>query len=223
MAREIDAARDAAVRAGQYLRCKLDHVEDIQFKGTRDLVTEADKESERMIISALREAFPQYGILAEESGVVAPVGLERSVGRARELPDASAREAKAPDGPEAMWIVDPLDGTTNFAHGLGIFSVSIALARGGAPTVGVVYDPSRDELFWAEAGSGAYLNGRRIHVSSTNTLLHSMLVTGFAYDVATTENDNLDHFSHFVKRAQAVRRLGSAALDMCNVACGRFD
>jgi myo-inositol-1(or 4)-monophosphatase len=174
---------------------------DVRLKGDVDLVTQADRASEDLILAAIRERFPGDDILAEESGA--------SSGGA-----AGAR----------CWVVDPLDGTTNFAHGLPLWSVSIGvLDPDGAPEVGVVYDPSRDECFTAARGNGAACNGDPISVSSTRRLGEAVLVTGFPYDIRTSEIDNLDHFTRFMKRCRAVRRLGSAAIDLAWVACGRFD
>ena len=163
-----------------------------------DLVTEADLASEREIISIVRAAFPDHGILAEESG-----------------------ETGAPSS--ARWIIDPLDGTTNFAHGLGNFSVSIAFALEGELQVGVVYNPVSGELFEAEAGAGAFLNGRKIAVSRQDHLEDSLLATGFPYTIRETLSPLVERFSLVLGAAQGVRRLGSAALDLCFVACGRFD
>ena len=171
---------------------------DIQRKGAIDLVTEADRASEDLIVRELRAAFPESGILAEEGG---------------------RQGASAGD----LWVVDPLDGTTNFAHGLPIWSVSIALVRDGQPVVGVVLDPSRDECFTAARGHGARLNGERIRISECAELERALLVTGFPYDVRTAAANNLDHFAAFMAQARAVRRLGSAAIDLCWVAAGRFD
>ena len=122
-----------------------------------------------------------------------------------------------------QWYVDPLDGTVNYAHNIPIFSVSIAYARNGVMTLGVVYDPMRDELFRAERGQGAWCNGRRLQVSRATELQQSLLVTGFPYDIWSTLRDNLEYYGRFAKRSQGVRRLGSAALDLCYAAAGRFD
>ena len=191
-------ALQAATQAGDVLRSHFGNLTDIRKKGVIDLVTEADLASEWEIISTIREAYPDHGILAEESG---EVGSSSS----------------------ARWIIDPLDGTTNFAHGLGIFSVSIAFALEGELQVGVVYNPVSGELFEAEAGSGAFLNGRRIAVSRHDRLEESLLVTGSPYCLRETLSPLVDRFSLVLAKAQGVRRLGSAALDLCFVACGRFD
>ncbi|MCA9751348.1 MAG: inositol monophosphatase [Gemmatimonadetes bacterium] len=169
----------------------------IEHKGSVDLVTNADRAAEDWILEELRREFPGQAVLAEEAGGAV---------------DASA-----------TWIVDPLDGTTNFAHGLPIWSVSIAWVVGGAPEVGVVFDPSRGECFSAARGHGATRNGEPIAVSTCRELGNAVLVTGFPYDVQTSDVNNLDHFANFIRRARAVRRLGSAAIDLCWTACGRFD
>lgn len=169
-----------------------------EHKGDIDLVTEFDRRSEALIIGGLREAFPDHAFNAEESG--------RSAHRA-----------------EYEWLVDPLDGTTNFAHALPTFAVSLALARRGRLLVGVIYDPLRDEMFSAEAGQGATLNGHPLHVSNQANLGQAFLSTGFPYDVRTNPRNNFAEFRQFHLRALAVRRAGSAALDCAYVAAGRFD
>jgi myo-inositol-1(or 4)-monophosphatase len=169
-----------------------------EHKGAVDLVTEFDRRSEKLILEGLRQAFPDHAFNAEEHG-------------------RSAHPA------DYEWLVDPLDGTTNFAHAVPIFAVSLGLAWRGQPLVGVVYDPLRDELFAAEAGQGATLNGRRLRVSSQANLGQAFLATGFAYDVRTNPRNNFDEFRQFYLRAQAVRRAGSAALDCAYVAAGRLD
>jgi myo-inositol-1(or 4)-monophosphatase len=164
-----------------------------------DLVTEVDHACEALIVETLRRERPDDAVLAEEGG-----GEDRA--------DAAWR-----------WIIDPLDGTTNYAHGYPRFCVSIGVEQGGERSVGVVYDPLLDELYTAVRGEGAFLNGRRLRVSEEADLGRSLIATGFAYDVRLNAEDNLDHFGAFVKRARAVRRDGSAALDLCYLAAGRFD
>jgi len=173
-------------------------VKAIEHKGDIDLVTEADHESERRIVSMIKDAYPHHRILAEESG---------------DSGDASSY----------TWIVDPLDGTTNYAHGYPCFCVSIAIEYEGNVIHGVIYDPVRKELFTAEKGNGAYLNGTPINVSSTQELNNSLLCTGFPYDVREDMGSNMHLFRSFLMQAQAVRRDGSAALDLCYTAAGRFD
>jgi myo-inositol-1(or 4)-monophosphatase len=172
----------------------------IANKGVIDLVTEADLAAERFIIERIQSYYPRHAILAEESGATHSV-------------EGSS---------EFKWIIDPLDGTTNYAHGYPCFCVSIALERAGEVVMGVIYDPIKDEMFAAERGLGATLNGRRIRVSEADELSRSMVCTGFPYDVRD-RGDFARHFAAFIMKAQAIRRDGSAALDLANVACGRFD
>ena len=194
----LEAAKAAAREAGGLLRENLDKRGEIMFKGTVDLVTHFDRKSQEMIFRRLSAAFPGHGFLAEE-------GLS--------LPGTS----------DCRWIIDPIDGTTNFAHTFPVFCVSIALEQKGVVVVGVVYDPMRDELFEAVRGRGAFLNGARVKVSDIPELGKALLATGFPYDVRTSSFNNVREFNAFIVRAQAIRRCGSAALDLCYVACGRFD
>lgn len=173
---------------------------EVKNKGVIDLVTEADLAAERFIIERIQTHYPRHAVLAEESG--ATVSVERAS--------------------EFKWIIDPLDGTTNYAHGYPCFCVSIALERAGSIVLGVVYDPVKDEMFAAERNEGATLNGRRIRVSEVEDLNRAMVCTGFPYDVRD-RGDFARHFAHFIMHAQAIRRDGSAALDLAYVACGRFD
>jgi len=188
----------AAYKAAEVLRMKLGRLKQISKKGARDLVTEADAGAESVIIDTLRAAFPHHGILAEESGA----------------DNGSA---------ECCWIVDPLDGTTNFAHELGLFSTSIAYRERGELVLGIICSPMTDELFLAVRGGGAFLNGRPIRVSEVPTVSESLLVTGFPYNVDAIFSQMMARFAACLKVAQGIRRLGSAALDLCYVACGRFD
>jgi len=192
----IDVARDA----GGLLMQRLG-VAKVTNKSDIDLVTEADLASENLIIERIRSYYPQHGILAEESGEASLVGGTRG---------------------EWKWIIDPLDGTTNYAHSYPCFCVSIALEHAGVLEVGVVYDPVRDEMFAAERGNGATLNDRKITVSSVEELKNAMVCTGFPYNVRERPDFTRD-FANFTMSAQAVRRDGSAALDLAYVACGRFD
>ncbi|MDQ3257168.1 MAG: inositol monophosphatase [Acidobacteriota bacterium] len=193
----IQTARDAGlVLAERFGRTTL----QISNKGDIDIVTESDLASERLIIEHIRSHYPRHAILSEEAG-------------------ASTHDA---DEGEYKWIVDPLDGTTNYAHGYPCFCVSIALQRAGEVILGAVYDPMRDEMFAAERGAGATLNGRRIRVSETDDLNRALLCTGFPYNVRE-RNQFVRHFSNFIMHAQAVRRDGAAALDLAYVACGRFE
>lgn len=171
----------------------------IEYKGLINLVTEADHAAEQCVIDCIRSQYPAHGFLAEERGRV--------------------EQGSSP----YVWIIDPLDGTTNFAHGFPAYCVSIGLEYKGECIAGVVYDPTREELFSATRGGGARLNGRPIQVSRTAILDQALLVTGFAYDIRDTPQNNLDHFVRFALRAQGIRRTGSAALDLCYVAAARFD
>jgi myo-inositol-1(or 4)-monophosphatase len=198
-------AIQGALKGGEILKEHRGRVKHIGYKDEVNLVTEVDKISEEAILQIIKKNFPDHAILTEESKEFIP---ERK---------KSTYE----------WIIDPLDGTTNYAHGLPIYCVSIALEENGKIILGVVHNPNLDELFVAEKGKGAFLSwGRtkkRISVSQTTQLSKSLLATGFPYDIRTSKIDNLDHFANFYKKAQAVRRGGSAALDLCYLAMGRFD
>jgi len=187
-----------ARQAGGVLMEGYGNVHHVQQKGVIDLVTEFDQRSEKVIISAIQQNFPDHAILAEESGHKVTVS-------------------------EYQWVIDPLDGTTNFAHGIPIFAVSIGLLKNSSPVMGVVYDPFRNELFSAELGRGATLNELPIHVSPHSDLGHAVISTGFPYDLRTNPRNNLAQFVHFQLRTQAARHLGSAALDCCWTAMGRLD
>jgi len=197
----IDVAIEAATTAGKFLRQNVGKIKSIETKGgeARNLVTEIDKGAEELIISIIHRKFPSHDILAEESG---------------------ATKGHASD---YRWVIDPLDGTTNFTHGLPVFCVSIGLEHKGELIAGVVYDPNLQELFTAERGAGAFLNGKKIRVSDRATLKESLLVTGFPYNIAENPNNAVEHFVSFLMKAQAVRRMGSAAIDLAYVAAGRFD
>ena len=197
--RELETAIVAARRAGAIQRQYLERGVEARIKNSPiDLVTEADKASEAAIVPLLAQAFPHHRILSEEGG-------------------GNHTES------EWVWIVDPLDGTTNFAHGYPHFAVSIALQHNGATVVAVVYDATRDELFTARQGAGAHCNGRPIGVSSTPRLERSLLTSGFPYDRQTNAHNNVDHFADLLMRSHSVLHSGSAALDLAYVACGRLD
>jgi myo-inositol-1(or 4)-monophosphatase len=196
----LQAAESIAREAGEILLGFAGEALDVRLKGEVDLVTAADRASEERIVQRVRERFPHHGILAEESG---------ALGGAAD--------------PEFLWVIDPLDGTTNFASGLPIWSVSIGVLHRGARLAGVVHDPSRGECFTALRGEGTRLNGRPVRVSGVSDVGSALLVTGFPYDIRTSRVDNLDHFERMMRRSRAVRRLGSAAIDLAYVACGRFD
>jgi len=195
----LTTAVEAVVRAGDLQMAHFGRDFEINKKGTIDLVTEVDIAVERMFRTLIAERFPDHQILAEELGGA----------------------AAAPPGP--CWVFDPIDGTTNFAHGLPIFCASLALEIDGAAHVSAVYDPTRKELFTAERGGGAFLNGVPLRVSSAAQLVDAMLVTGFPYDVHGRVDEIVGLFGAFVGQARAVRRLGSAAIDLCYVAAGRLD
>lgn len=193
-----EAGEQAALKAGHMLLDNKDTHRDIYFKGAVDIVTNFDARSQEMILEHLSALFPDHDYLAEEG-----LSEER--------------------GSPFRWIFDPIDGTTNFAHGFPVYCVSIALEFQREIVLGVIYDPMRDELFSSVRGEGAHLNGKRIHVSTIRELNRSLLATGFPYDVWKSRVNNIDHFIHFIRKAQAIRRCGSAAIDLCYVACGRFD
>jgi myo-inositol-1(or 4)-monophosphatase len=195
----LTTAIEAVVRAGDFMMSRLGGDLHIGKKGTIDLVTEVDVAIETLFRQMIAERFPEHAVLGEEMG----------------------GSALSPAGP--CWVFDPIDGTTNFAHGLPIFCSSLALEIDGEAQVGAVYDPSRKELFTAERGVGAFLNGNPIRVSAAATLVDAMLVTGFPYDVHTRVDEIVGLFAAFVGQARAVRRLGSAAIDLCYVAAGRMD
>ena len=192
-------AVQAATIAGKILKEYARSGFRIEYKNAVNLVTDADRQSEQAIIETIRQRYPNHDLLAEERGM-------ESTGRS-----------------PYKWVIDPLDGTTNFAHGFPVYCVSIGLEYDGQMVVGVILDPTRQELFVAASGQGATLNGERLRVSHTSALNTALLVTGFAYDIRESTHNNLDYFSHFCLSARGVRRTGSAALDLCYVAAGRFD
>jgi myo-inositol-1(or 4)-monophosphatase len=193
-------AIEGALRAGAVHRDLFRQKPEVRKKGPIDLVTAADLQAEREFRALIADRFPSHVVLGEESGA----------GTAR-------------PGARVRWIIDPLDGTTNFAHGIALFCVSIALEVDGVLELGVVYNPIAEELFTAERGGGAWLNGVRIHVSETRALVDALLCTGFPYSVRERRRKQVEVFAAFLGEARAVRRLGSAALDLCYVAAGRFD
>ena len=186
-----------ARQAGQILRAGYQQEHQVDYKGVIDPVTEIDRQSEEFLLREIRKQFPEHHILAEESG--------------------------GTHGNGNQWYIDPLDGTVNYAHNIPIFCVSIAYASDGTLSLGAVYDPMRDEMFTAEHGKGAYLNGHPLQVSDAVELKRSLLVTGFPYDAWDSEFDNFANFVKLSKKSMGVRRLGSAALDLCYVAAGRLD
>jgi myo-inositol-1(or 4)-monophosphatase len=188
---------EIAREAGALLTSYFDQHVKIEYKGEADLVTIADRSSETLIRERIRQRWPGHDILGEEEGLV-------------------------DTGSDYRWYVDPLDGTTNFAHGFPVFCVSMALDYKGRRIAGVIYDPTRDEMFAAEQGSGAYLNQRRIHVSKVARLAEALVATGFPSH-KRHKNPNIYFYHQITLRTHGVRRAGSAALDLCCVACGRFD
>ena len=195
----LTTAIEAVVRAGKLQMEQFGGELHIQKKGTIDLVTEVDVAVERMFRSLIAGRFPDHQVLAEEMG----------------------GSVTAPAGP--CWVFDPIDGTTNYAHGIPIFCASLALEIDGGAEVAAVFDPNRQELFTAERGGGAFLNGRPLHVSAAASLVDAVVVTGFPYDVHGRVDEIVGLFGAFVGQARAVRRLGSAAIDLCYVAAGRMD
>jgi myo-inositol-1(or 4)-monophosphatase len=196
---ERRVAIGAARAAGELLRSELAGARRIAFKGApTNLVTEMDARAETLILGQLREAFPDDALLSEEIG------------------GAAGRSGR-------RWIVDPLDGTTNYAHGLPLFAVSIGLEVDGRVMLGVVCDPVHDELYVAERGAGAFVNDRKLEVSRATTLDESLLVTGFPYNIRETDDNNLREYAAFSLRAQGARRLGSAVLYLSWLAAGRLD
>jgi myo-inositol-1(or 4)-monophosphatase len=194
----LEVAVEAAREAGAILLSEFDRPQKISYKGDVDIVTESDRRSEAVIVSRIRNRFPQHAIVAEEG----------SGGSAT--------------GERYCWYVDPIDGTTNFAHGYPCFAVSIGLLDHGEPLLGVVFNPVSGELFTALRGQGAYLGQKRIHVSPIEKLAKSLVATGFPAQ-KRTENRNIHYYWEYTLRSHGVRRDGSAALDLCSVACGRFD
>ena len=194
----LQVAVAAAKEAGRIQKEHVGRITRVEYKGEIDPVTEVDRLCEKAVVGMIRDAFPSHDVLTEESPFKG-------------------------NGAPWKWIVDPLDGTTNYLHGLPCFCVSVALEVKGEVAVGVVYDPMLDELFHAERGKGAFLNGNRISVSKKDNLDRSFLCTGFPYDVRERPDFYLGYFREFMIRSFALRRLGSAALDLCYLAAGRFD
>jgi myo-inositol-1(or 4)-monophosphatase len=187
-----------ARQAGAILHAGYDKEHQVGYKGVIDLVTEVDHQSEKFLLGEVQKEFPDHHLFSEESGIIQ-------------------------GNDEHVWYIDPLDGTVNYAHHIPFFCVSIAYTSGSGLALGAVYDPLRDEMFLAERGKGASLNGRSLRVSSATELQRSLLVTGFPYNAWNTPQDNFANFAKFGKLTQGVRRFGSAALDLCYVAAGRFD
>jgi myo-inositol-1(or 4)-monophosphatase len=196
----LDVATESVMAAGAVLKERWGKLNDIQEKGRPgDLVTEADKLAEAEVLKVLKRHLPDHQILAEESGA---------------LGNADSKY---------LWAIDPLDGTTNYAHGLPLVATSVGLMINGVPSVGAIYNPFSDELFQAATGLGATCNRRAIAVSATKELSKSLLITGFAYDRRETKDNNYAEFCHLTHLTQGVRRLGCASMDLAGVACGRLD
>ena len=194
----VAVATEAALKAGAIQKAKYGQEIEIRHKGEIDLVTEVDEASEDAILATIRSVFPEHDFVTEETHI------ERT-------------------GSRFVWFIDPMDGTTNFAHGYPFFCSSVALARDGELVAGAVYDPIKSELFTAERGGGAHLNGRRLSVSKSSDLMRSLLVTGFPYDLHTNLESSLRLFNRFMAHARAIRRDGAAALDLAYLAAGRID
>ena len=198
--KELTIAKDASEAAAAIIRDYAEKTSfDIRLKGKNDLVTDADLNSEKKIIELIRQAFPEDEILAEES----------------------QKKSTLPDG--RTWIIDPIDGTTNFAHAFPVYCVSIALWENKQPRVGLVYEVANDELFTAVEGKGAFLNGQKINISPNNDPSSSLIGTGFPYNNLNLVDNYLKLFKRMMAKTHGVRRPGSAAWDLCNVACGRFE
>jgi myo-inositol-1(or 4)-monophosphatase len=194
----LGVAASLARDAGHYaLTTQKTELQVMTKTNVFDLVTDVDRRNEEFIRNGIRARFPDHAFLGEEGG--------------------------AHGEAEVKWIVDPIDGTVNFSHGLPIWCVSIGIEIAGDVTCGVIYDPNRDELFSASTGGGAFMNGQRLRVTETSDLSRALLVTGFAYNIAENPDRAIDRFTAFLRRGILVRRLGSAALDLAYVAAGRFD
>ncbi|MDP8253050.1 MAG: inositol monophosphatase family protein [Candidatus Kaelpia aquatica] len=193
----LKSSQRVALNAGDYVLSNLGRVKNIEFKGERNLVTEVDRKSEEIIKSYLLKKYPDFNFVGEESGG-----------------DADS---------EYCWLVDPIDGTNNFSHTFPVFCVSIALLKDKKPVLGVIYDPTRKEVFSAISKDGAYLNGKRISVSKIDQISRSLVATGFHYEFKDQADTNIEHCSNFIYHTQGVRRCGAAALDLAYVASGRLD
>lgn len=194
----FSVAKEAAREAGTFIKSKWQTGVTVEYKGAINLVTEVDRQAEKLIVTHLQKNFPTHDILAEEGS-----GQKK---------DSDYR-----------WVIDPLDGTTNFAHGYPLFAVSLALQHKGQTVLGIVYEPLREELFHALKNGGAFLNDKKISVSKVQKLDRALVATGFAYNLREAAHNNIDEFQRVLLKAQAVRRDGVAAIDLCYVACGRYD
>ncbi len=195
----LEIALEAAYRAGTIIKDNFHKKKKIDYKGRINLVTNVDKEAEKAVIETITQYYPEHNILTEET------------------------EHKQDASQPFRWVIDPLDGTTNYVHGFPFVCVSIALQKGDESIVGVVYNPILDQLFYAENGEGSFRNNEQISVSDNADFSKSLLATGFPYDMLNEERNNIQNFSKFIKKCRGIRRPGAAALDMCYVACGIFD
>jgi myo-inositol-1(or 4)-monophosphatase len=198
MEKILAVARNAAFQAGKYMKASYGQQWEVEFKGEVDLVTRVDRESQEIIYQIIKRNFPCHSILAEEN-------------------------LKVEKDSNFLWLIDPLDGTTNFAHLLPVFCVSIAFLIEGETAVGVVYAPLLGEMFYAVKGGGAFLNEKKINVSTEKDLGNCLLATGFPYDRRKAKENNVVHFNKFIVRTRGIRRMGAAAIDLCYTAAGRFD
>jgi myo-inositol-1(or 4)-monophosphatase len=206
---DLDKSREIALKAAKeaakFIASRVGQIRQIDYKSAYNIVTDVDKGSEAIIIEIIRSAFPNHTILAEEGGG-----------------QGDKAQANKFD-PTRRWLIDPLDGTTNFTHAYPFFAVSIGLEIDGEMQIGVVLNPTNNELFFAQKGHGAFLNDEPIKVSNIDDLAASLLATGFPADTATSKHRNIEPFTHITNESHGVRRDGSAALDLCFVACGRLD
>ncbi len=199
MSEFLDIAINSAKSAGKIIRDNFHKKKNVSYKGRIDLVTDIDKKAEETIVRILNEHFPSHNILTEET------------------------DYKIDENQKYCWIIDPLDGTTNYIHQFPFVAVSVALQKNGKSIVGVVYNPILEEIFYSENGNGSLLNGRQLKVSENNSLVKSILATGFPYDIKDDETNNLKNFERIIKKCRGIRRPGAAALDLCYVAAGIFD
>jgi myo-inositol-1(or 4)-monophosphatase len=210
MTKVFDVAKEAALAGGALLKARLGKIKSVDYKSAYNLVTDVDKASEELIIATIKVAFPEDSFLAEEGGI--------THGKATGKTDSQSQSS-----PNRRWIIDPLDGTTNYTHSYPFFCVSIAAEEDGIVTHGVIFNPMSGELFRAIKGQGAFLNDEPIHVSNRSALDNSLLATGFPPDTVNNVYNNMDSFKHITNICHGVRRDGSAALDLSFVACGRLD
>ncbi len=199
MKKYLDIALEAAEKAGNIIRENFHEKKEIDYKGRINLVTNVDREAEKAVVETILKYYPKHNILTEET------------------------EHKQNASQPYRWVIDPLDGTTNYVHGFPFVCVSIALQKDGKSIVGVVYNPILNELFYAEKGKGSFRNSEPISVSDNADFSKSLLATGFPYDMLNEERNNISNFSKMIKKCRGIRRPGAAALDMCYVACGIFD